>query len=384
MFKFTCKAFDYVHRASQSPNHNFYFLEIQPFSSSLKSTQKPPNQHSFAVTYLINSCGFSPEKAHSASKYVKFETPEKPDSVLAFFRSHGLTQTQISNVIRTHPRLLLCDPEKTLLPKLEFLKSKGISSTDVTKIVYASPHFLKRSLEKIIIPSFNLFSNLLQSEEKTLAAIKSYSGLLLFDRQTHVIPNIETLREAGVPNANIMFLLTNQPRAFMTGSDRFRQVVKEVETMGFNPLRINFVTAVHALRAMAKSTWEKKVDVYRKWGWTEDEILVAFKKHPWCMTASEDKINGVMDFLVNKMGLESSLVARRPKLISLSLEKRTVPRCAVYQVLLSKGLINSNAISLMTLLMTSEKLFLEKLVNRHKEEAPELMQLYKGKLDLSS
>ncbi|XP_057485227.1 uncharacterized protein LOC130771600 [Actinidia eriantha] len=132
---------------------------------------------------------------------------------------------------------------------------------------------------------------------------------------------------------------------------------------------------------MAKSTWEKKVDVYRKWGWTEDEILVAFKKHPWCMTASEDKINGVMDFLVNKMGLESSLVARRPKLISLSLEKRTVPRCAVYQVLLSKGLINSNAISLMTFLMTSEKLFLEKLGNRHKEEAPELLQLYKGSFD---
>ena len=30
-----------------------------------------------------------------------------------------------------------------------------------------------------------------------------------------------------MPNANIMFLLTSQPRAFMISSDRFEQIVKE-------------------------------------------------------------------------------------------------------------------------------------------------------------
>ena len=102
---------------------------------------------------------------------------------------------------------------------------------------------------------------------------------------------------------------------------------------------------------------------------------------PWCMMASDDKIMGVMDFLVNKMGLDASLVARRPKLISLSLEKRIVPRSAVYQVLLSKGLIKSDGISLATVLEPPEKWFLEKIVNRHKDEAPEILKLYKEKLD---
>ncbi|XP_057481117.1 uncharacterized protein LOC130768129 [Actinidia eriantha] len=369
-------------RASRT--HNLCFSQIQLFSFSLKSTHISPNQHPFTVSYLINSCGFSPEKALSASKYVKFETPHKPDSVLKFFERHGFTQTQISNITRSQPSLLLCHPEDTLLPKLEFLKSKGVSSIDVTRIVSTSPVLLKRSLEKVIIPSFNFLNNLLQSEERTLAAIKSHFGLLLFDRQTHVKPNIETLREVGVPNANIMYLLKNQPRAFMTSSNRFRQIVEEVEKIGFNPSATTFVTAVHALSAMTKSTWEKKVDVYKKWGWTDDEILLAFKKYPWCMTVSENKINRVMEFLVNKMGLESSLVASRPKLVSLSLEKRTVPRCAVYQVLLSKGLIMSNAISLMTLLVSSEKRFIEKVVNRYKDEAPELLKLSTEKLDLSN
>ena len=76
--------------------------------------------------------------------------------------------------------------------------------------------------------------------------------------------------------------------------------MKDVQKLGFNPLRISFVLPVQALRAMAKSTWEKKVYVYKKWGWTEDEIFVAFKKDPWCMMESEEKITRVMDFLVNK------------------------------------------------------------------------------------
>ena len=47
---------------------------------------------------------------------------------------------------------------------------------------------------------------------------------------------------------------------------------------------------------MTKSTWDKKVDTYKKWGWTDDEILAAFKKHTWCMMVSEEKMTAVMDF----------------------------------------------------------------------------------------
>ena len=63
-------------------------------------------------------------------------------------------------------------------------------------------------------------------------------------------PSIEILREAGVPNANIMILLTNHTRAFKTGSDKFALIVKEVEKMGFDPSRMNFVSDVRAFRQM--------------------------------------------------------------------------------------------------------------------------------------
>ncbi|CAL5415675.1 unnamed protein product [Camellia sinensis] len=371
--------------SSPTPHHNLYFLQIYPFSSSssIKIKSIPSNQHSFAVNYFIKSCGFPLKKALSASKYVYFETPEQPDSVLAFFKNQGFTKTQISNLVLKLPQVIVCDPEKTLLPKLEFFKSKGVSSKAVAKILSSMPTVLLTSLESQIIPSFNFYKNLIQSEKETVSAIKRYVRLLLVDLQACVVPNVETMRQVGVPIVNISFMLKCTPRAFLASSDNFRQIVEEVEKMGFNPSSLNFVLAFHALRSMSKSTWEKKVEVYKKWGWSEDEILVAFGKHPWCMTVSEHKIMGVMDFFVNKMGWESSFVARRPGLISLSLEKRILPRSAVYHVLLSKGLMKNNNISLSTMLKYTEKLFLKKVLMYHSEQAPELLKFYVEKLALA-
>nr|POF15091.1 hypothetical protein CFP56_51177 [Quercus suber] len=91
--------------------------------------------------------------------------------------------------------------------------------------------------------------------------------------------------------------------------------------MGFNPSRMKFALAIFALRAMSKSTWERKVDVYKKWGLSDNDIFLAFGRHSWYMMASEETIMRVMDLLVNKMGMDSSLFIKCPGLVSLSLEK---------------------------------------------------------------
>lgn len=80
---------------------------------------------------------------------------------------------------------------------------------------------------------------------------------------------------------------------------QFKVTVKEVKEMGFNPLTLLFVKAVYALTSLSKSTWAKKTDAYKKWSWSDKDDLEAFRKSPSCMKMSEDKIDGVMDFLVN-------------------------------------------------------------------------------------
>ncbi|KAG5554988.1 hypothetical protein RHGRI_012510 [Rhododendron griersonianum] len=377
-----CKTLHQIRSSIRNlPTHYICFTQFQSFSSSLASIDQTSNQHSFTVNYLVNSCGFPLEKAITASKYTNFETPEKPDSVIAFLCNHGFTKIQALNLIRKVPQVILSNPEKTLFPKLEFFKSKGFSSTDVVKILSTTPELLKRSVENQIIPSFEFFKNLIGSEERTLSAIRRSAGPLLVDLESRMAPNVDILREVGVPDAKIAFTLMNKSRTFTTSCERFRQNVEEVKGMGFNPMRVTFVVAVQALNSLSKPVWEKKIEVYKKWGLSEDEILVTFGRYPWFMTVSEDKITRIMDFLVNKMGFDSSFVLKMPELLSLSFEKRIVPRCLVYQVLQAKGLVKKPNISL-RMLRSTEMWFLQEVVNLAKDEAPELLKLYEEKLAL--
>ena len=347
--------------------------------SSFRYISSTSNQHSFTVSYLINTCGFFPEVALSASKIVNFETPHKADSVIGFFKNHGFSQSQILNIIRKHPAVLLSDSQNTLLPKLEFFQSRGFTTSDIATVLSRNPRILERSLKNQIIPSFVFFKNLLGTNENTITAIKRYSAILIVKLDTFVVPNVNLLRENGVPESNICALIKKTPIAIMTDSIRFKEIVEEVKEMGFNPLRLSFIQAIFAMRGINKSTWERKVSAYKRWGLSEEEILVAFGRSPHCIMASEDKIMRVMEFFINKMGLEPSLIVKCPGLLTYSLEKRLIPRASVIQVLQSEGLVKKD-FYLPTVFGCAEDLFLQKFVMPYEKQASELLQLYRRKL----
>ncbi|XP_059654567.1 uncharacterized protein LOC132301320 [Cornus florida] len=363
MFNFIFKSLPYLRCVvSTSPIRTLHFLQHDPLSSSpsLKSISTTSDQHSFTVDYLTKSCGLRPEEALSASKYITIKTPDKPDSVLAFFSSHEFTETQISLLIRRCPRVLMSDPENTLFPKIVFFHSKGFLTQDSAKILSTTPAVWKTKSSHRTISSRNSSS----PKRKRMPLLNTLLGFCC------------------VPELNIVALFTEKPQAFTANADRFKEIVEEVKKMGFNPTTMMFGIVIHTLGAMSKSTWEKKVEVYKKWGLSEDEMLVAFVKHLRCMMASEDKIMGMMDFFVNKMGWESSIIVRRPGLLSLSLERRIIPRCLVYQILLSKGLIKKD-FGLIKMMDYPESYFIQKYVKKYEEEAPELLKLYQDKLNLS-
>ncbi|KAA0049466.1 transcription termination factor MTEF1 [Cucumis melo var. makuwa] len=319
----------------------------------------------------------STESAPLASNAAQLKNKRK--AVIALLADYGLSESQISVLDKRFPQILSANPEKILLPKLLFFRSKGLSSPEIAKIVYSFPYVLSGSLNNRIIPAFDYIQAVLGSEEKTLTLIKYFAGILTQDLRISVGPNIEILKQIGVPDSNIFKYLQYRPRVFLTNPIRFKETVDRVTEMGFNPQQLQFVVAVFILRSLTKSTWDKKVEVYRKWGLSEEEICLAFKRHPWCMMVSEDKINGVMDFFVNKIGCESSFVASRPVLISLSLKKRIFPRGYVYQVLLAKGLIKKHA-DITMFVKCSEKHFIEKIIDPHKEQIPGLLESYEQKL----
>lgn len=278
--------------------------------------------------------------------------------------------------------LLLANPKDTLLPKLEFFHSIGISSSDLARILAADPTILTRSLEKQIIPSYNFLKSVLQSDEKVVAALKRTSWVFLEDHSKKLIPNLSVLRAMGVPDSCIALLLAHLPETLIQKNEQFTKIVQEIKEMGFDPTKSTFVLAIHVI-AGNKSIYSRCHEVYQRWGWSDDDILMAFRKHPNCMLLSEDKITKAIDFFVNQMGWPSRMIVRCPVVLFFSLEKRIKPRCFVVQVLRLKGLIKKT-LSLSTVLLPSENYFLEKFVRKYEQQVPELWSVYQMKLDYKS
>ncbi|KAK8370548.1 hypothetical protein V6Z12_A01G183800 [Gossypium hirsutum] len=318
--------------------------------------------------------------ALSVSKKLHFETSQQPDTVISFFNNHGFSRTQIRDIVQKWPASLLCNPEKTLLPKLQFFYSKRISGSQLLRILSSNPDAFRRSLDNCVIPNFNSFKEFTRcGDDQVFLAYKNYSDVLSRNFQAIVAPNIAILKEYGVPESNIMVELVVHPRAYAVNPDKFSITVEQVKKMGFNPSKRRFLTALQAFLQISKSTWEKKFDLLNQWGWSNEVVLSAFEKYPRFMMFSEKKITTIMSFFVHTMGWKSLDIANRPVILSYSLERRIIPRCSVLQALLSKGLIKKFSVCLV--LEYTEKAFLQRFITPY--EDPYILKLYEQKLGLS-
>jgi mTERF domain-containing protein len=265
------------------------------------------------------------------------------------------------------------------LPKIELLRSIGISSSDLITILSSYTYLFQRNLKKRLIPCYDFIKSILLVDEKVLKTFKRAPQAFLCDLPNTMAPNIALLRQLGAPPSTISFLVTNHPPAASTKHAKFVEAVHQVKEMGFDPTKTVFVLAIQVLLKMSKPKLESRFELYKRWGWSKDMAVAAFKRFPNCMQSSEEKITKTMDFLVNKIGWPSANIAAYPYVIILSLEKRIIPRCSVVQILLAKGFFKNN-LALSTFMLPTERKFLEKFVIRFRDDVPELLNVYEGKM----
>ncbi|XP_016167628.2 uncharacterized protein LOC107610070, partial [Arachis ipaensis] len=295
-----------------------------------------------------------------------------PDSVISFFKAHGFSLSQITTIICRFPVFLTCDPANAILPKFQFLASKGASPSDIVLMTTRSSRFLLRSLDHIV-SLYELVRRFCPSDLKAIAYITAWPSSIADDR---VAQNVKLLLDEGLTNANIHHLLRTRP-SVLSSAD-LKKTVEEVKQLGFDPSHSYFSVVLLTKRAITKSKWEAKVDVLKKWGWSEQDFSEAFRRHPNFMLRSEDKLNAVMSFWISNLGWDSSALRIRPMLFGCSLEKRLIPRAKVVKYLLSNGLMKKNA-SIITPFSLTEELFLKKCVTCFEEkDRSRLLTLYQG------
>jgi mTERF domain-containing protein len=115
----------------------------------------------------------------------------------------------------------------------------------------------------------------------------------------------------------------------------------------------------------------------KSFGWTEEEILRAFKQYPFQLSSSEEKMRKSMDFLLNTIKMERQAIIACPKFLMYSTEKRLRPRYDVLKILKSKKLIEIGK-KTNYLLTVSEKNFLENYVTKYADKVPGLLEVYRG------
>jgi mTERF domain-containing protein len=136
-----------------------------------------------------------------------------------------------------------------------------------------------------------------------------------------------------------------------------------------------FRRALAALSFMSKNVLDGKVQLLRKLGFSQDDILMIAKKAPPVLAKSEVKIQQALEFLMKNIGLQAPYIAQRPVLIMYSVKKRLMPRQSLLKLLREKGLLNVEWDYYTTASMAENK-FVKKFVDPYKNSVPGLADDY--------
>ncbi|KAE8704422.1 hypothetical protein F3Y22_tig00110457pilonHSYRG00176 [Hibiscus syriacus] len=94
------------------------------------------------------------------------------------------------------------------------------------------------------------------------------------------MPNIEYLRSCGISLSQIVFYVFRYPRFFLQKAERIKQFVKRSDDMGIDRKSNMFFIAIRTLSSMSEEKWEQKFKLFRKLGFSEDDILSTFRRTP--------------------------------------------------------------------------------------------------------
>ncbi|KAL5197304.1 hypothetical protein ABZP36_000816 [Zizania latifolia] len=353
-----------------------HFLEHFLGSPAALSSAAASDPCSLTVHFLINSCGLSEEAATAAAARVRLRSTKKAHAVLALFRGLGLAGADIARVVTAAPPVLSYRAERSLVPKIDFFRHDlGLSDAEIRRIILVSPYrVLCYSLENCFRPNYLLLRDLLGSDKNVITAVLQYTDLIHGDVRGVLLPKVKALRDDGASDAVIVKLLTTHPKALMHRSSLFEESLAAVKELGISPSSGMFPYSFGLFARMHPTKWKLRMDNYLSLGWTEEQVKQAFVRHPYCMSVSDHKVRRIWQFFAEKLGWSPEYVAGSPMLLSLSFEKRILPRHAVLSLLASRGEFK-RSIKVSHLVM-AEKKFVERYVTSYQEAIPEVVEAY--------
>ncbi|KAE9449914.1 hypothetical protein C3L33_18187, partial [Rhododendron williamsianum] len=357
----------------------------KPFLCSFSSLSSLPRIHTANTNlslsnFLIDTLTFSEPQAISISnRFPSKKTLKKPQSVVQFLKQLGFSDPQIRSSVRLKPNILFSDVDKTLKPKLQFFQDLGFTGPYLGKFISTHAHVLLYSLERTLIPCVDIIKKTLGNDENNQGLIR------VLQRSYWVVPkpvsrlkcNIAFLESCGIVGPQLSLLLKKRPWVFFISELALRDLVSRVVDLGFSVDSRMLVHAVGTVSGMSRETFSRKIELFRTFGFSEDECMDMFRRAPALLGASEGKLKFGMEFFLYDVKLERSALVSWPTCLMYCMRERVLPRYRVLQVMKCKTLLKKEP-TLLSVLDLSEEKFLEKYISRFRDDAEELLVAYKG------
>ncbi|PWA42471.1 mitochodrial transcription termination factor [Artemisia annua] len=187
--------------------------------------------------------------------------------------------------------------------------------------------------------------------------------------------NMLVLRKYGLSDDKIETLLLNNPGWLLQRVEWLDGVMKKVEPLlGIRPDSPRFLDGIEIVMSLSEATLDKKLGIFRSFGWTEEEIVKMTRSLPFCLRRSEGAIKASLEWFKEEIGYEGEYLSTHPKLLVYSLEKRIVPRYRVWANLLDHNLKSGFSVS--TIVALSEEKFMRDFVLPYHEVVPGLYKNY--------
>lgn len=358
-----------------------FFKTLLQYSTSTATSAEPPQKNYFLEEYLINSIGFSKEEATSALMKHKVSRlkPIKKDLnlVVNFFQDLGLNKTQVKSIVFASPTLLFNDLDKTLKPKIRVFQDLGLSGSDLVKFIMAHKTLFRAGLDCYIRPRIDCLRKLLGSDDKVVVALKRCSFLLGRCAPQYLARNVLLLQKLGISDENVAKFMLRNPRAALSlNPGRIEKICQRVENeLGINRESAIFFNGFVVMSSVSKSKFDLKWEIFRSFDWSDANIHKLLGNLPSILTLSEARMKEALDFLMRELGYGPDYLASRPRLFTLSLEKRVKLRNEVLKILNAKKL-NKRKASLYSVLCLSELKFVEGYLLPYKDEIPDIYESY--------
>ncbi|GAB2289546.1 hypothetical protein Dimus_023856 [Dionaea muscipula] len=302
-----------------------------------------------------------------------------PNSTIDFLKGIGLDDSQLEKIVDSYPNLLRSNVEKTLIPKIRVLQDFGICGSELISVIASNPSLLNAST-KNLLARLDFLKSILGSVENAHNAVMKKAIWFLSNSLSKVLqPNFELLKSYGISDEKLQKFLVKYLWYLSLNPKRVQESLVRVEQeLGIPPESGMFLYGFKVMVSLSKRDSELKFELFKRYGWSESDVLVMAKRLPQCLLISEARLKTRMDFFVSKLGYEIGFLAARPSLLMYSMEGRILPRYAVMQVLQERNLLRRNP-SILSVMVASESRFLDAYVLPFKDELPELYEAYMAK-----